>query len=162
MCDEPCTPIKPIPFVKKQAATNELCGKTCSGQNLEINCITSKKVITQTTQTNVLCTNKIKLGTSITFFEGEIDGPGPITMGTNAFVTTTNGNDLTLNLNPSTPNGCLIYIAHSPDSTGTLTVTGIGGPNNSPPFSISFTVFPGVFTCFWKVQGEWLSSTLFD
>lgn len=162
MCDEPCVQTPIVPFVKKQPNTSELCGQICNGQNLEIDCVRSTKIITQTFQNNLTCTNKIKLGLNITTYDGANDGPGPITIGTNVFVTTTNGNDLTLILDENLQNGCLIYIAHSPDSNGVLTIEGFGGPVDSPPFGGSANISPGMFNCFWKVQGEWLTSTLFQ
>jgi len=158
MCDDACAPVETIPFVKKQPNTTQLCGKTCSGQNLEIGCIRSNKIITQnlTTPTQ-LCTNKIKLGPNIPTYDGATDGPGPITISTNAFATTTNGNNLELALNSNVGTGCIIYVGHSSDSTGTLTISNIGDPNASPP--LIHTVPPGSFLCYWK-SDTWLTTYL--
>lgn len=156
-CDNTCEPVKSIPFVKKQAVTSNLCGAQCNKTTLEIDCITSQKTITQNSTSTVACTNKIKLSPNITIYDGATDGPGPITVATNTFVTTTAGNDLELALSPSVATGCVIYIGHSSSSSGTLTISGSGDPLSSPPVTIQ--VVRGSFICFWK-SDTWLSSSI--
>lgn len=152
MCDKTCLNAEKIPFTKKQAETTRLCGQECTGQNLEIDCIRSNKVITQNIQTNLLCTNKIKL-TNVNILDSTIDGTDPITINTNTIGTTSSGTDLTLILDPATPNGCLVYVGHTSGSDGILFVEGLGGPNDSPPFLESVSVFSWDICMFLEIAG---------
>jgi len=93
MSDEPCASSGPFPFAKVQPTTTQLCGKRCSGQNLEIDCLTSEKVNTRTVcvsgsiQTNCI---EAKTGDTVVVKDnlgvtGDVNIGGAITVPTSLF-----------------------------------------------------------------------------